>query len=260
MPPPPRLERSAKAGGAVTPLGPGSLPHGDGRPSAQGGPYQVHDPGTWALAVRGGRGAGNPVSPHPSQGRALTWPVFMPPTPPDPTDDISEAHSRAPRTGRAPRSGSAATPTTPAGRLAGPPAPGLSSATTVPLRQVTFTPSPGALGQGAHKRHPPLPQDENRCDPRGTVRSGAQGLSCTLGHPAHLLLLLNLLPFSTHLAQSWKGPGAWPVAASSSSWELQWPLGGRGCPKAPLVSCRGHGPSDPWPHGLCPAGPQEPGL
>ena len=41
---------------------------------------------------------------------------------------------------------------------------------------------------------------------------GAQGLSCTLGHPAHLLLLLNLLPLR-HTPQLRAGRG-WVVLAS----------------------------------------------
>lgn len=69
-----------------------SLPHGDGRLSAQGGPYQVHDPGTWAL-VEGWSQAGNPQSAHTRAKAGPSPGLFVSPTPPDPTDDISEAHS-----------------------------------------------------------------------------------------------------------------------------------------------------------------------
>lgn len=70
------------------------LPHGDGRPRAQGGPYQAHDPGAWAL-VEGGREEEDPQSAQ-TQAKAGPSPgLFVPPTPSNPTDDISEAHSES---------------------------------------------------------------------------------------------------------------------------------------------------------------------
>lgn len=84
--------RGSGAGGAMSTPRAHSLPHGDGRPSAQRGPYQAHDQahGHWS---EGGRREEDPQS---TQTRAKAGPslgLFMPPTPPDPTDDISEAHS-----------------------------------------------------------------------------------------------------------------------------------------------------------------------
>ena len=121
-------------------------------------------------------------------------------------------------------------------------------------QKIKHTPSPGALGQGAHKRHPPLPQDENRCDPRGTVRQVPRAWAAHWGTQPTFSSSWISSPFSTHPGSELEGARrCWPVAASPSSWELQWPLGGRGCPKAPLVSCRGHGPSWSLPHGLLPS-------
>ena len=112
----------------------------------------------------------------------------------------------------------------------------------MPLRQVTFTPSPGALGQGARKGHPPLPQDGNRCDPGGIVRRAPRARAA-LWAPSPPSPPPESPPPSAHTpAQSWKGLGHVgqslpPLPAGNSSGPGE--KGGVPQPASCPAECRG---------------------